>query len=269
MKVSNLEIILDQVMAGVDEASVKILDIYNDEDISIEKKGDGSPVTLADKTSHEILFSTLSSIDKSIPVLSEEGEIKDSNVDLFWLVDPLDGTKEFIHKNGEFTVNVALIERGRPILGVVSAPALEEKFIGLKGEAYRISQGVKTKIHSRSQSKDFCLVTVSKSHKSEKDELFIKLCEERFKEVKELPTGSSLKLCRVAEGRADVYCRLGPTYQWDIAAGQAVVEAAGGNVSDLNGRSLKYEFVSETKNPLFYCTGDGSYPWKEVFCNLI
>ena len=181
----------------------------------------------------------------------------------------MDGTKEFIHKNGEFTVNVALIERGRPILGVVSAPALEEKFIGLNGEAYRISQGVKTKIHSRSQSKDFCLVTVSKSHKSEKDELFIKLCEERFKEVKELPTGSSLKLCRVAEGRADVYCRLGPTYQWDIAAGQAVVEAAGGNVSDLNGRSLKYEFVSETKNPLFYCTGDDSYAWKEVFSNLI
>ena len=168
----------------------------------------------------------------------------------------MDGTKEFIHKNGEFTVNVALIERGRPILGVVSAPALEEKFIGYSMEAYTLSsKGVKTKIHSR-QSKDFCLVTVSKSHKSEKDELFIKLCEERFKEVVELPTGSSLKLCRVAEGRADVYCRLGPTYQWDIAAGQAVVESAGGNVSDLNGRSLKYEFVSETKNPLFYCTGD-------------
>ena len=156
-----------------------------------------------------------------------------------------------------------------PILGIVSAPAIKECFVGFKGQAFKISKGKEIVINSKKQTRDICLVTVSKSHKSDKDNIFLESCKKEFEKVEEVPTGSSLKLCRVAEGKANIYSRMGPTYQWDIAAGQAVVEAAGGNVFDLNGRSLKYEFVSETKNPLFYCTGDDSYSWKEVFSYLI
>ena len=178
-------------------------------------------------------------------------------------------TKEFINKNGEFTVNVALVENGIPILGVVSAPAINETFIGFANEAYKVINKEHRKITSRKQSTDHCLVTVSKSHKSEKDQLFIDLCHKEFGSIEELPTGSSLKLCRVAEGRADIYSRLGPTYQWDIAAGQAVAVAAGGVVSDLSGRPLRYEFKSSTKNPQFFCAGDNSFSWKDVFLKLV
>ena len=132
------------------------------------------------------------------------------------------------------TINVALIEHGKPILGVVSAPAIHETFLGFAGQAFKILGKEKIEITSQKQSEEFCLVTVSKSHKSEKDQAFINLCKE-FSEVKELPQ-SSLKLCRVAEGKANIYSRLGPTYQWDIAAGQAVVEASGGFISSLNGK---------------------------------
>ena len=161
------------------------------------------------------------------------------------------------------------IEDGTPILGVVSAPAVQETFIGFAGRAFKILGKEKIEITSQKQSEEFCLVTVSKSHKSEKDQAFINLCEKKFTEVKELPTGSSLKLCRVAEGKANIYSRLGPTYQWDIAAGQAVVEASGGLISSLNGQALTYDFISEKKNPLFYCSGDPSYPWQDIFTKLI
>ena len=269
MEVSKLKEISDLVLQAVKEASKEVMDIYGLDRIEAEDKEDGSPVTLADKFSHEILATSLGLIDANIPVLSEEGDSLNNNFELFWLIDPLDGTKEFINKNGEFTVNVALIERKVPILGVVAAPAIDETFIGYADQAYKLVNEEPEKITSRKQSHDHCLVTVSKSHKSEKDQLFIDLCKNEFNTVEELPTGSSLKLCRVAEGRADIYNRLGPTYQWDIAAGQAIVEAAGGVVLDLNGNPLRYEFNSSKKNPLFFCTGDSSYPWKDIFKRLI
>ena len=269
MEVSKITQISDIVLEAVALASNGVMEIYNSKEFAIEDKEDGSPVTLADKRSHEILLSTLESLDESIPILSEEGDAQNNLSNLFWLIDPLDGTKEFINRNDEFTVNVALIENGRPILGVVSAPAINETFLGLEGRAYKIVNGKKIEINSRKQTEELCLVTVSKSHKSEKDQLFVDLCRQEFEVVNELPTGSSLKLCRVAEGKASIYSRLGPTYQWDIAAGQAVVEAAGGCVSSLTGEPLSYEFNSERKNPIFYCSGDPSYPWKDIFERLI
>lgn len=268
MEVLKIAKILDTVLTAVKSASDQVMEIYLTDDFNVKDKKDGSPVTLADKKSHETLSSVLESIDKSIPILSEEGDAKNDDIDLFWLIDPLDGTKEFINKNGEFTVNVALIEKGIPILGVVSAPAINETFFGFAGNAFKIINGKKIEINSIQQMKELCLVTVSKSHKSEKDNLFVDLCRKEFKEVNELPTGSSLKLCRVAEGNANIYSRLGPTYQWDIAAGQAIVEASGGCVSSLEGNPLRYEFTSEKKNPLFYCSGDPSYNWKEIFDQL-
>ena len=269
MEVSKLTEISNLVLGAVEQASDIIMEIYNSGDLEVEDKHDGSPVTIADKKCHEILFNSLKSIDANIPILSEEGDTEENREDLFWLIDPLDGTKEFINKNGEFTVNVALIEDGMPILGVVSAPAVQETFIGFAGRAFKIQGKEKIEITSQKQSEEFCLVTVSKSHKSEKDQAFINLCEKKFTKVEELPTGSSLKLCRVAEGKANIYSRLGPTYQWDIAAGQAVVEASGGLISSLNGQALTYDFISEKKNPLFYCSGDPSYPWQDIFAKLI
>ena len=269
MEVSKLTEISNLVLEAVELASDIVMEIYNCADFKVKEKLDGSPVTIADKKCHEILCSSLKSIDANIPILSEEGDTKANIEDLFWLIDPLDGTKEFINKNGEFTVNVALIEHGKPILGVVSAPAIHETFLGFAGRAFKILGKEKIEITSQKQSEEFCLVTVSKSHKSEKDQAFINLCEKKFTEVKELPTGSSLKLCRVAEGKANIYSRLGPTYQWDIAAGQAVVEASGGLISSLNGQALTYDFISEKKNPLFYCSGDPSYPWQDIFTKLI
>ena len=187
-------------------------------------------------------------IDDDIPILSEEGDSYNNNSDLFWLIDPLDGTKEFINRNGEFTVNVALVENGIPILGVVAAPAIDETFVGFSDQAYKIINKKKSKIASRKQLQEFCLVTVSKSHKSEKDQLFIDLCKEEFNSVQELPAGSSLKLCRVAEGEADIYNRLGPTYQWDIAAGHAILEHAGGSLTDFDGNEILYG-KKDLKNP--------------------
>ena len=269
MEVLKLKEISNIVLDAVAEASKEVMVIYNSDEFEAEDKEDGSPVTLADKVSHQILVSSLESIDDSIPVLSEEGDSFNYEVDLFWLIDPLDGTKEFINKNGEFTVNVALVENGIPILGVVSAPAINETFIGFANEAYKVINKEHRKITSRKQSTDHCLVTVSKSHKSEKDQLFIDLCHKEFGSIEELPTGSSLKLCRVAEGKADIYSRLGPTYKWDKAAGQAVAVAAGGVVSDLSGRPLRYEFKSSKKNPQFFCAGDNSFSWKDVFLKLV
>lgn len=269
MEVSNLKEISKEVLKAVDSASEEVMQIYESGNFDIEGKQDGSPVTLADKKSHQALSSSLMSIDPNIPILSEEGDVLENTKSLFWLIDPLDGTKEFINKNGDFTINVALIEDGVPVLGVVSAPAIKECFVGFINQAFKIVNGKEIQINAKKQTQDKCLVTVSKSHKSDKDNLFIEACMSEFDKVEEVPTGSSLKLCRVAEGAANIYSRMGPTYQWDIAAGQAVVEGAGGSVSDLEGRPLRYEFKSEKKNPLFYCSGDPSFPWKNIFDKLV
>ena len=168
MEVSKLTEISNLVLEAVELASDIVMEIYNSGDLKVEDKHDGSPVTIDDKKCHEILFNHLKSIDANIPILSEEGDTEENKEDLFWLIDPLDGTKEFINKNGEFTVNVALIEDGMPILGVVSAPAVNETFIGFAGRAFKIQGKERIEITSQKQSEEFCLVTVSKSHKSEK-----------------------------------------------------------------------------------------------------
>ena len=179
MKVSGLEEIIQSVIEAVDNASSGIMKIYNSNVVHVKDKNDGSPVTEADKESHRILVSALEFIDKNIPILSEEGDKQKDNNDLFWLIDPLDGTKEFINRNGEFTVNVALIENGNPILGVVSAPALEEKYVGYSDHAYKLSSKGRVDISTRTQSLNACCITLSKSHKSETDQVFIDICKEK------------------------------------------------------------------------------------------
>jgi len=267
MKESQLVELIDGALEVADSASQKVLEIYHSEGVKFESKQDGSPVTEADIASHQILNTGLVKLNNNIPILSEEGnDAAKQEESLFWLIDPLDGTKEFINKNGEFTVNIALIEQGAPILGIVFSPAVEENYYGaINIGAFKIKGTERTNILPNKQKEDECLVTLSKSHKSKEDEWFIDECKKRFGVVHEIPTGSSLKLCKVAEGKADIYSRLGPTYQWDIAAGQAVVESAGGVVNDLSGNPLSYKFDPELKNPHFYCAGDKEFLWLDLF----
>ena len=251
------------------KASEGIMDIYLGKEITQKKKKDGSPLTEADLTSHKIIIEGLSNLNLNFPVLSEEGEVRHKmNSDTFWLIDPLDGTKEFLERNGEFTVNIALIENGKPKLGVVSVPAKDELFRGIPGVgAYKEISGNLEKIKTRKLKLEKITVTVSRSHQTVKDHQFLEEVKKNFKEIEIIQTGSSLKLCRVAEGKADVYCRMGPTFQWDIASGQAILEAAGGSLKGLDGESLRYILDSEKKNPKFYCVGDLNFPWKNLFLN--
>lgn len=228
------------------EAGKEIVEVY-EQDFNVEFKDDDSPLTQADKRSHDTIMKGLHAIDPTIPVLSEEGrEIPYSercDWGEFWLVDPLDGTKEFIKKNGEFTVNIALIEGKYPSLGIIYAPALDVCYFGrVSGGAYKLENASKAEIANEEEliGKSLRLpekenhhvtrVVASRSHMSTETEAFIKELEAKHGEIEVVSSGSSLKFCLVAEGKADYYPRYAPTMEWDTGAGQAIVEAAGGKV---------------------------------------
>ena len=270
MKESELITLSKEILCICEEAGAAIMDIYGSDNNGLEIKEDGSPVTLADLVSHQIILDKLSGLNTLFPVLSEEDEVKELiDTSIFWLVDPLDGTKEFINKNGEFTVNIALIENGFPILGVVSAPAIHESFYGIPGYgSFKVKHGKEVRITTSLQDKNSCRITLSKSHQSHLDEDFIREIKNCFNEVEIVPAGSSLKLCRVADGSADIYCRMGSTFPWDISAGQAVAEGSGACVKNLSGERLGYEFNPEIRNPYFYCAGDPNYDWQKIIKTL-
>jgi len=249
------------------KASKSVMDIYLRKEVTQEKKDDGTPVTEADLTSHKIIIEGLNNLDLNFPVLSEEDESEcKENSKTFWLIDPLDGTKEFLNRNGDFTVNIALIENGAPLLGIISAPAKGELFKGIPGVgAYKQTNCCKKQIKTRTLKKEMITVTLSRSHQTKKDQQFLESVSKNFKEVELIEAGSSLKLCLVAEGKADIYCRMGPTFQWDIAAGQAILEAAGGALRGVNGDNFHYVLDSTKKNPEFFCIGDLDLPWKNLF----
>ena len=226
------------------EAGKAILEIYNTH-YNIEYKEDKSPLTDADKKSNDIICTYLKENFPTIPLLSEEGKRiayeKRSRWPKFWLIDPLDGTKEFIKKNGEFTVNVALIENGHPVLGVIYLPVKDELYYGAESVgAFKVINASKYKFDEmKTATKKLPLkpkedgvvtVVVSRSHFSKETQAFIDQLKNEYKTVKTVSAGSSLKLCLVAEGTADVYPRLAPTMEWDIGAGQAIIEASGGRV---------------------------------------
>ncbi|MDR9366511.1 MAG: 3'(2'),5'-bisphosphate nucleotidase CysQ [Balneolaceae bacterium] len=213
------------------EAGEAILKYYKD-DIKVEKKDDNSPLTKADLASHHIIVDALKELTPGIPVISEESglpgyeERKEWNK--YWLVDPLDGTKEFIKKNGEFTVNIALIEENKPVIGVVHIPAKKITYVGQKSVgSFKLDQdGNKSAvISSVPQKGKNVTIVASRSHGSSDTEE--KVEEMGFKVGKSVPAGSSLKFCLVAEGTADIYPRFGPTMEWDTAAGDAVFRYSG------------------------------------------
>jgi len=223
------DVLVDSVKSVAVEAGAAIMDVYHS-DYDIQIKADNSPVTEADKKANIIITNKLNQLVPDVPILSEEGRnipfSERANWEYFWLIDPLDGTKEFIKKNDEFTVNIALIENGKPIFGVVYAPALDLLYWGEVGEgAYKKSgDSAEVQINILDELNSPVLVAGSRSHPSERMNAFMG----QFKESEVRPMGSSLKVCLVADGSVHLYPRLGPTMEWDTGAAHAILKASGG-----------------------------------------
>ncbi|MEM8950405.1 MAG: 3'(2'),5'-bisphosphate nucleotidase CysQ [Pseudomonadota bacterium] len=235
------EQLLPEIVALADRAGAVIMEHYRGE-IEVKTKTDASPVTAADEAGEAVILEGLARLAPEIPVVAEEkvaaGDIPEVGDGRFWLVDPLDGTKEFISKNGEFTVNIALIDGEGPVMGVVLAPAREKSWWGLRGQgAYmKDESGEARKIQVRPAPAGGLTAVASRSHSDAATEKFL----DEVGATERMSAGSSLKFCLVAEGKADIYPRFGPTMEWDVAAGHAVLVAAGGHVTTLDGKPFGY-----------------------------
>ncbi len=290
--------LLKQVMTIAEEAGDRVLSIYNaaadpadntggatlqypvqnhpgqPAPIAVTLKADKTPLTAADLAAHQHICSSLKRLTPEIPVLSEESDPVDyaqrRQWQRYWLVDPLDGTKEFIHRNGEFTVNIALIEHNRPLLGAVHVPVSGSTFGGhcRIGALKRERNGKEKRIQARSLN-PFRTISVltSRSHTGPGLQALLDQIQV-IAPVTPTPVGSSLKFCLIAEGLADLHLRDGPTSEWDTAAGQAVLEAAGGRITDLSFAPLRYNRKSDLINPPLLAVGDEHFPWEEKLGQL-
>lgn len=245
MRRSDWSELFSKVCQLAEEAGQAIMRIYTqsaDADLLVAQKSDDSPLTLADLASHHIIMKGLAFLTPDIPVVSEEdsqSHIHSKPHGCFWLIDPLDGTKEFLSRQGEFTVNIALIEHGEPIWGVVYAPSFHQLFWGGKdfGSFRQDESGtVPLAVSQPAKPENLIRVVVSRSHLNAETSAFIT----KLGSVALIRAGSSLKFCRVAEGKADVYPRLAPTCEWDTAAAHALIEGAGGYVYNIHGARLQY-----------------------------
>jgi 3'(2'), 5'-bisphosphate nucleotidase len=247
---------LDEVLSIAKNAGAAILEIYNDapEKMNVRYKDDQSPLTLADSASHQVITSGLTALTPDIPVLSEEGKDipynERRNWKLFWCVDPLDGTKEFIQHNGEFTVNIALIHETQPILGIIYIPVTDTMYFGgLNIGSWKIdSVGKLKKLQSISATKE-CIAVGSRTHSSPEEAAY--LAKHHVTNI--ISAGSSLKFCMIAEGSAQIYYRHGPTMEWDTAAGHAIAVYSGAYLSKPNGDTFSYNKV-ELLNSGFICS---------------
>ncbi|MFQ5670052.1 MAG: 3'(2'),5'-bisphosphate nucleotidase CysQ [Acidobacteriota bacterium] len=231
---------------------------------AVRRKADDSPITAADREAHDIICAGLAGLTRDIPVLSEESDAIDPAArrrwERFWLVDPLDGTKEFIKETDEFTVNIALVQGDAPCLGVLYAPARDDLYFATAGAAaaYRALQGgAPQPIRSRRPATPPLTVVASRSHAG----AAVQSVLDRLPGARTITMGSALKIGLIAAGEADLYPRLGPTMEWDTAAAQCIVQAAGGAVLDLQGRPLRYN-KADLHNPRFVCVGDPDLDWK-------
>ena len=236
---------LDALKECVDLASDEIMQIYNSDSFGQEEKSDGSPLTKADKKSNEIILNSLEKISMDIPIISEETFSEDLIKSLdqtYWLVDPLDGTKEFINKTGEFTVNIAMINNKKVIFGIVGAPVTGKIWHG----------SIFEDVQPQNDSFDKLRIVMSKSHKSDKDKGFLDYIESKNIDYEIIEKGSSLKLCSLADNEADIYPRFGPTSEWDIAAAHAVLKQKGGSVIKIRDyEELAYAKEDSILNPFF------------------
>ena len=246
----------DGVIAVAEAAAADILEVYA-RDFDVERKQDSTPLTEADLAAHHRIVAGLAALTPEIPVLSEESAEACFQLrkqwSRYWLVDPLDGTREFVKKNGEFSVNIALIEDGVAVFGVIQQPVTGRIWHGAPGHgAFRREKGVDVAIHVRQPAHAPLRIAASRSHRDARTEAVIA----RFANAEVVGLGSSLKFCRIAEGGIDLYPRFGPTSEWDTAAGQAILEAAGGVVIDPQGRPFRYNQRDTLLNGDFFASGD-------------
>ncbi len=250
--------LVEQVGEVARRAGRLVMDVYQT-DFDVDTKGDASPVTKADRDAEELIIRAIrEGITSDFPLVGEEavsaGHIPDIKGTPFWLIDPLDGTKEFISRNGEFTVNIALIEDGRPVLGVVHLPVTDDTYVASKAGSFAQygGEGKAAQIFCRQAPAEGMIAIASKSHNTPETEAYL----DRLPITSRTSAGSSLKFCRVAEGRADVYPRFGPTMEWDTAAGHAVLLYAGGDVITPDGPPLVYG-KPDFRNSYFIASGPG------------
>lgn len=248
------------------QAGLAIMEVYAGQ-IDVETKSDSSPLTQADLAAHRCIEAGLKTLTPDIPLLSEESanipyEIRSQWAE-YWLVDPLDGTKEFIKRNGEFTVNIALIQGDRAVLGVVYAPALDLLYYADSNGAFKqVGNLAPVSIKTRSLNPQDITIAGSRSHSDERLLHFVEKIEKKLSPAKLIPMGSSLKICMVAEGAADLYPRLGLTSEWDTAAAQCVLERAGGKLTELRGNRLLYNSKESMLNPEFFASAS-SHDWQQ------
>jgi 3'(2'), 5'-bisphosphate nucleotidase len=258
----NLEYLCQNAISIARIAGKKILEIYESK-YTIEHKQDNTPLTTADLAADKIIRQALKELTPEIPVLTEESDAIAFDIrkqwNRYWLVDPLDGTREFIKRNGEFTVNIALIENHRSILGVINAPTLETDYFAWKsGGAHKKMAGqAQIPIHTRKADKNNLVIAGSRSHTSGR----IKAYLNKLGDIELLSIGSSLKSCLVAEGRVDLYPRLGLTSEWDTAAAHCIVSEAGGHITQTDNTELLYNTKDSLLNPEFFVFGDKTISW--------
>lgn len=256
--------LLESLIDLARDAGRRILDIYRT-DFSIAQKPDHTPVTAADLAAHEAIVAGLGILTPDLPILSEEAAdisyAERMTWDRYWLVDPLDGTREFIRRNGEFSVNIALIHDHQPILGVIYVPVNDVSYFAYTGRPAmrQAAAGLPRPIRVRSRLHQPPTVAVSRSRRSTRLERFLK----HLGPHETYAMGSSLKSCLVAEGLADIYPCFGPTSEWDTAAAQCIVEQAGGQITDLQRRPLRYNTRDSLLNPEFLAFGDISENWSK------
>lgn len=255
------ELIRDIVQLAED-AGQRIMEVYNT-DFDVSHKEDNSPLTAADMAAHDTIVEGLIQLSPELPVISEESAhipfTKRSGWQRYWLVDPLDGTREFVKRNGEFTVNIALIDNHESVLGVVHTPVTGVTYYAARGTGAFIQTpgNEAVNIHTRRKPTDETIVAGSRSHRGDSLNAFL----QRIGEYEIISMGSSLKSCLVAEGRADIYPRLGPTSEWDTAAAQCVVEEAGGLLTTTDMRPMRYNTKDSLLNPHFLVVGDPHFDW--------
>ncbi len=258
--------LIEPLLAICHQAASAILDVYRSADFNIQIKSDHSPVTAADLKAHEIIHDGLLKLTPGLPQLSEEAAdislATRQQWPLFWCIDPLDGTKEFIHRNGEFTINIALIEAHEPVLGMIYIPLSGTAYWGSRQlGAFKREPG-KTAAHIRSRLlSDTLVVAESRRHGQQANTALLKKVQKQFQHIDSLHAGSALKFCLLAEGHADFYPRLFPTSEWDTAAGQALLEAAGGRlVNAATLKPLRYNERDSLINPAFFAAADPLFP---------
>lgn len=258
----DLRSLVEPVVALTKDAGQAILEVYAS-DFEVQSKDDDSPLTQADLASNRRIVAGLEALTPELPIITEEAGLpgfeERRGWPRYWLIDPLDGTKEFVNRNGEFTVNIALIDGNRPVLGVVHVPVHNKTYVGCEGVGAELRDGDQpaAPIRVSPTSGDPVRIVGSRSHRGASLDAYL----EQLGEYEMVPMGSSLKFCVVAEGGADLYPRLGPTSEWDTAAAQAVVEQAGGRVVTLDGKPMTYNAKSDILNPYFFVIGADDRDW--------